>query len=510
MSFDPYHRWLGIAPDEQPAHHYRLLGIKLFEDQPDVIEAAADRQMAHLGNYKSGEHAELARKLLSEVAFARLCLLDPAKKAAYDADLRERMETAEAQAGPQAAPAMPFERTALATAASRQSARRARQTQLWASAAIVAVGVAAVVAILIRAGGPSSPPEQPSGPTAGVEPEAPMPSKPPLPAAPRERPPQPPAPVATETPFPLPLGSPPPAVAPFDAQEAREHQQRWARHLKAPRVGANSIGMALVLVPPGEFLMGSTPQQVVRLLDEGRREKDYEWYLDSLPSESPQHRVRITRPFYLGLCEVTQAEYQRVMGDNPSRFQGDPDRPVDKASWDDAAEFCRRLSELSEEKASGAVYRLPTEAEWEYACRAGTPTRFSFGDDAAQLGQHAWWNANSQGSTQRGCRLKPNAWNLFDMGGNLWEWCADWHGADYYAKSPVDDPAGPDSGKVRAVRGGAWNNAHRGNFRCALRSGRGPDAHFDSSGFRVAMSVSPGAKGLRPVQSAEETAVYVP
>lgn len=534
MSFDPYHRWLGIPPAEQPPHHYRLLGLALFEESPDVIEAGADRQMEHLHKCQVGEHADLSRMLLNEVAVARICLLDPTKKAEYDRLLRERLvgvASDSPQGGkpdaspppsplpaPAPAPSPPlFGHSARAPAAAARAARRAKHVQLWACLGIVGLGIAAVCFIVVRAGVLSSRPAQPktAAPVAQADrpkppPPPPSPPKPgPRPAAPSPAPPEEPR-AAEAPPWAKDPDAPPPAVAPFDAAKAREHQQAWAKYLKAPAIGTNSIGMKFALVPPGEFQMGSTPEEVARLHEEGKRAGDYAWYLDAVLTEAPRHRVRITRPFYLGLCQVTQAEYQRVMGTNPSRFHGNPDHPVEKVSWNDGVEFCRRLGEISEEKAAGAVYRLPTEAEWEYACRAGTETRFSFGDDGAKLSDHAWWNGNSRGSTRPVAQLTPNPWNLFDMEGSLWEWCADWYSTDYYGKSPVDDPPGPGSGTTRATRGGAWNNAHRGNFRCACRSGRGQGSRFDTSGFRVVRLVAPGAAGLQPVPLPPGATVYLP
>ena len=176
----------------------------------------------------------------------------------------------------------------------------------------------------------------------------------------------------------------------------------------------NSIGMKLVLIPAGEFLMGSP---------EG------EGYL----VEHPQHRVRITKAFYLGTCEVTQEQYERVMGSNPSCFckngsgkdqvsgQDTGSFPVEMVSWEDAVEFCRRLSELPGEKSAGRVYRLPTEAEWEYACRAGSSGRYGFGDQERGLGEHGWFSDNSHGKTHPVGQKKPNAWGLYDVHGNVWE-----------------------------------------------------------------------------------------
>jgi formylglycine-generating enzyme required for sulfatase activity len=170
---------------------------------------------------------------------------------------------------------------------------------------------------------------------------------------------------------PPPSSPPPMAVAPFDAQQAKEHQRAWAEYLGVPVRATNSIGMKFVLIPPGEFDMGPTQEEVNRLLSESRRPNLAQWHIDRLPDEAPRHRVRVTSAFYWDVCEVTQAQYERVMGSNPSRFKvSGPDAPADMVSWEDAIEFCRRLSGLVGEKAG--EYRLPTEAEWEYACRGGT------------------------------------------------------------------------------------------------------------------------------------------
>jgi len=167
---------------------------------------------------------------------------------------------------------------------------------------------------------------------------------------------------------------PPRALAPFGAQQAKQHQQAWAEYLGVPAEMTNSIGMKLVLIPPGEFDMGSSEEEIKRLLEEAAPFDELEWYRGQVRrTEGPQHRVRITRPFYLGQCEVTQAEYQEVMRTNPSEFEAvGPTAPVDNVKWFDATEFCRRLSGLPSDEAAARVCRLPTEAEWEYACRAGT------------------------------------------------------------------------------------------------------------------------------------------
>jgi len=235
----------------------------------------------------------------------------------------------------------------------------------------------------------------------------------------------------------------------------------------------NSIGMKMVVIPAGEFLMGSPASDP-----------------DAIDDEKPQHRVRITRPFYLGVYAVTQAEYKRVMRKKPSYFQGDPNRPVEQVTWEHAQEFCGKLSALSEEKVAGHVYRLPTEAEWEYACRAGSTTRYSFGDSAETLGDYAWWDENSDVTTHPVGRKKPNAWGLHDMHGNVWEWCADWYGGDYYSQSPPSDPNGPSFGASRVLRGGSWGLFLPDGFRCAFRCYLDPVDRHVTFGFRVARTLT--------------------
>ncbi len=191
----------------------------------------------------------------------------------------------------------------------------------------------------------------------------------------------------------------------------------------------NSIGMRFVLIPPGEFTMGSNEED----------------------DEKPPHMVRITRPFYLGVFPVTQAEYQAVTGQSPSQAAGNPRHPVDQVSWDDAVACAQKLSQLAAELNRGLTYRLPSEAEWEYACRAGSTGKWCFGDQESQLGDYAWFSGNSAHPVGE---KNPNAWGLHDMHGNVFEWCLDWYEAGYYKVSPEDDPPGPSSASARVLRGG--------------------------------------------------------
>jgi formylglycine-generating enzyme required for sulfatase activity len=239
--------------------------------------------------------------------------------------------------------------------------------------------------------------------------------------------------------------------------------------------------MEFVLIPAGEFVMGSPEAEREAALAE---EKDG-WAKDRIPTEGPQHKVKISRPFYLGKYEVTQAQWQAVMGNNPSQFQGSMN-PVEKVSWDEVQQFLAKLNAAFERK--GMLFGLPTEAGWEYACRAGTTTAFCFGDNAALLNDYGWSNANAGGKTHPVGQGKPNAWGLFDMHGNVWEWCSDWHAKDYYAQSPPVDPVGPPGGSYRVSRGGAWSNAP-GPCRAAFRYSDRPGFRGGHLGFRAALVV---------------------
>jgi len=234
----------------------------------------------------------------------------------------------------------------------------------------------------------------------------------------------------------------------------------------------NSIGTKLVLIPAGEFMMGSPDRA---------RDDEPEYF--ARENQKPQHRVRITRPFCLGMYEVTQAEWKEVIGESPSQFKGSR-RPVEMVTWEQVVEFCRRLSARE-----GKTYRLPTEAEWEYACRAGSTTQWCFGDSKADLRKYAWYSDNSAKTTHPVGTKKPNAWGLYDMHGNVEEWCADWMGESYYKKSRLDDPTGPSQasiGDYRVCRGGHYADRPPW-FGSAFRNSWGCRVRWNFLGFRVAM-----------------------
>jgi formylglycine-generating enzyme required for sulfatase activity len=267
--------------------------------------------------------------------------------------------------------------------------------------------------------------------------------------------------------------------------EATELEERQKQGVDTPRSLArrltNSIDLAMVLIPAGTFRMGSPSSESERGKDEG-----------------PQHEVTITRPFYMGIYPVTQRQYEAVIGHNPSYFNnwkgGSPDHPVENVSWEDAVEFCRRLSARAAERETGRVYRLPTEAEWEYACRGGMPMPFSSG--VTLTSHEANFNGNyPYGPVPRGPYLErttrvgsylPNPYGLYDMHGNVWEWCSDYYDANYYRNSPRYDPSGPPAGHLRVVRGGSCYNI--GRFcRATYRFGVAPGNRDLDVGLRVVM-----------------------
>ena len=204
-----------------------------------------------------------------------------------------------------------------------------------------------------------------------------------------------------------------------DDTETREAQALILQQLggvvggeEAVAIPGTDLIIDMAVIPPGTFMMGSTPSEP------GRNPRER------------QHEVTITKGFWLGKYAVTQAQWQAVMGNNPSKFKGDDQRPVELVSWDNCQQFLQKLNALG-----GGEFRLPTEAEWEYACRAGSSTAFCFGDNQAQLDDYAWYSKNSGGQTHPVGQKTPNAWGLYDMHGNVWEWCEDWHG-EYPSEAP--------------------------------------------------------------------------
>ena len=299
-----------------------------------------------------------------------------------------------------------------------------------------------------------------------------------------------------------PRDAPQPAVSPFDAETAKEYQAEWAKYLKIPVEYTNSIGMKFRLIPPGEFLMGSTAAEI----KEAHQEPG---------SELPQHKVSLTRPSYLSSHEVTQKEYETVMGTNPSYFAAagegkeavagtDTSRhPVEMVSWNDSAEFCEKLSAREGQAPfylrsgeavkfqKGSGYRLPTEAEWEFACRSGTTTRFWTGDRDEDLLSVGWIpGRNVRGGTNPVGKNRANPFGFLDVYGNVWEWVQDaWEAAPLRQATagpgPAIDPDGlSGSSAERVARGGDWNTPAS---RCLGRPHGAPHKGAYCIGFRVAL-----------------------
>ena len=209
--------------------------------------------------------------------------------------------------------------------------------------------------------------------------------------------------------------------------------------------------------------------------------------IDPLLADARPRLVRVTLPFFMGAKEVTQREFQSVMNSNPSKFV-DSENPVDSVTWAEAREFCERLSQHPAEKNSGRLYRLPTEAEWEYCCRAGTRTHFAFGNSLR----------SSQANIRTGGLLRStpastypvNPWGFSDVHGNLWEWCSDWYKSNYFAESPLEDPQGPPNGNRRVLRGGSWNVGPEDCLSARRHDRIQPDERNPEVGFRIVCIVS--------------------
>jgi formylglycine-generating enzyme required for sulfatase activity len=301
----------------------------------------------------------------------------------------------------------------------------------------------------------------------------------------------------------LPPDAPSPAVAPFNAAEAKRHQQAWADYLGVPVEQETDLGggtkLTMVLIPPGEFLMGSSAEEEAKFLEEAKRTGDT-WSVEWIPCETPQRRVRITRPFRMACHEVTRGQFRQFVEETgyetdaerdgkggygysnggtvqDPRFVWNTDlgfpqtdvHPVVNMSWNDATAFCHWLSNRE-----GVKYDLPTEAQWEYACRAGTTTFWHCGDREVALQEYDWFKVNSGSKTHPVGQLRPNVFGLNDMHGNVWEWCADWFAADYYANAPTEDPGGRPTGTHRVHRGG--------NFAMPAKRCRSADRNMGAPG----------------------------
>lgn len=235
----------------------------------------------------------------------------------------------------------------------------------------------------------------------------------------------------------------------------------------------NFDGIRFVKIEAGCFQMGQDKQTVLDQKDK-----------QMTANELPQHKVCISKPFYIGESEITQKQWEEVMGNNPSKFKG-MYRPVERVSWNDVQTFIEKLND----KIKGDFYRLPTEAEWEYAARAGTQTVYSFGDDINTIRDYAWFgNEGYGGDTHEIGQKKANSWGLVDIHGNVWEWVQDWYDPNYYQHSLETDPKGAETGQYKVYRGGSWV-AKQGNLRSAVRYSGVPATRSGDIGFRLVREV---------------------
>jgi formylglycine-generating enzyme required for sulfatase activity len=302
----------------------------------------------------------------------------------------------------------------------------------------------------------------------------------------------------------------PAANTSFDAKEAQEAS---AKQLGISVETINSIGMKLRLIPPGKFTMGSSKEEIDFASKLKTAEDD--WAIDQLPAEGPQHEVEITHPYYLGQTEVTVGQFRQFVKATGHKTQAEQqggairrirlgvgkmdtdtnwlkpgfaqtdNHPVVFITWSDAVHFCKWLSEQE-----GKNYRLPTEAEWEYGCRAGSKGRWCFGDNEGELWDYARIKSNSLSHPWPVAGLKGNPWELHDMHGNVWEWCQDLYDPSYYRNSPPKDPPSPGAGSDRVLRGGEWDWSPV-VCRSAFRYWAEPDLADDRVGFRVVLVISP-------------------
>lgn len=474
-SFDAYHKWLGIPPAEQPPNHYRLLGVALFEPDPDVIDAAANRQSTYLQQCASGKQVALSQRLLNEVAAARVCLLNPKKRKAYDSQLQATLqpqptETAGEDDNPlaflnQSPPEFDPNAIELAPTPRLEQPSPALPGWIAAVAVLLTIGVCGYIGYRIFG-------EKPAPLVVADSEEA-------REAASRSIVSSSAGETADADEGVKRRTSKTSTSSANSKQKSKTAPEETERNLRSTvsKLGIkpnaqsdrpeirNIVGMDFVFVPKGEFLMGSTAENAA--------DQD----------EQPRHRVVISRGFFLSKYETTVADYNAVVLNRSSDGLATPKRPIADKSWDDANEFCRLLSRMEDRH-----YRLPTEAEWEYACRAGTITNWSFGDNHADLVDYAWFDSSAAGASHDVGEKKPNPWGLFDMHGNVGEWCYDTYASIIYGSSRLQDPIGPlaTATSTRIVRGGSWDQPPRSSSS-AFRAANSPRSSSPRIGFRVLM-----------------------
>lgn len=426
-NFNPYHKWLGIPQQKCPPTFYELLGISLDEEDRSVIESAAERQRSHVEQYLGTEWNKYANQIISQIEEAEVTLLSPDLRREYDRKVNLfKKRRKKRQVDP-------------ITVSGSSMLGGTRVVGEGSGLAREYAGIVSVLAVAFFGMAAASfwlpwgklLPDSKANIQAEAEAVVVDESRPENVNTDRESPEN----IAEET-----------TDMVMNAEEPEE-----------PLFG---VGIQFKRLLGGTFMMG----------EKGNRGRN-----------TPLHAVTISKPFEIGIHEVTQKQYEAVMGTNPSQHKG-PDNPVDSIGWNDAVEFCQKLSAMLAEKAAGNIYRLPTEAEWEYACRAGTSTKFCFGDDESQLVDDAWFKKTARSTSHPVGQKEPNLWGIYDMHGSVYEWCQDYYAP--YQAGPVTDPRGGETGSHRVLRGGGFTNISS-YCRSAERSYVTVETIRHSYGFRV-------------------------
>jgi len=522
LPFNPYKAWLGIDVTGRKPTHYELLGLEFGVVDAATAKASVLERSAKVRHYQAGKHADLAAQVLDELAEAQLVLTNAEKKKEYDKKFPIVSVTLVTQEKELAPTPSPFDNPS-SEKKSRAFSRKISNPPKKKTGYRIPPALAIVILVLTVIGhvtlglgtyawlmGGSDPKrnEVKNERPAVVQSQPVMESKLSQSGDRKEH-----QEIRYNGNKPLSgvglaladgksnssntkskegitttsgqsagtdssgMGDPKPTNSNSNLRESGKDSTQ-------PSKITNSIGMELAFIPKGKFLMGS-------LETEQGHEK----------LESPQHEVVISRNFFIGIYEVTQNEYLKVTGKNPSYFQEEKTNtdtsryPVEQVSWNDAVEFCNQLSQLPEERKYKRNYRLPTEAEWEYCCRAGSTDLYSFGNNNSNTGDFGWFDNNSEKMTHAVGKKKPNSWGLFDMHGNVFEWCSDW--LDGYKLSDNIDPIGPANGQSRIFRGGGWDWGPPIG-RSARRVWSNPSEKYNARGFRVVLNFNDNTdSGLR-------------
>lgn len=508
--FNPYHKWLGIPVEKCPPTYYDLLQISVSERDRAVIQMAVERQKTHLEQFRLGKQAKLVDRLKYELDEAELTLLNQEMREEYDQRVLPALNRRNKnRVG--SPPASPENQRPVG-----EGSGLLRRYSGIVSILAISFSVMAASVYLI--------PWKPIGlsePRPGVEgedkagPAVVMKAVGAREVEPEEK--------LDITPRPDLL------VSPFTQQNASARQQEWARFLKQNSVETDSLGIRLALIPPGEFKMGDTEAEMNQVLQVFARNDVTlsKAHTERINSSLPQHEVVISQPFRMSQQEITQSLFRKFVEAtgyqtdaekdskggytvNQGRLVQSPDvnwqtdyrlnqpdvAPVVNVSWNDAVAFCNWLSEKESKK-----YRLPTEAEWEYACRAGTTTLFSFGDALTDLEsevvkEYAWFTMNTvdEGKLypQAVMTKNPNSFGLYDMHGNVYEWCQDLYDTGYYSslagKKTIDPKGTVESGSSHMIRGGCWYR-RKMDIRSAYRDWLFNTSRNLNVGFRVVCEV---------------------